>query len=130
MTTPVRQTRQRATVRSKLAEVAEFISAQQLHARISAAGDSVGLATVYRCLQSMEAVGEVDSIMGADGEVRYRLCSGEHHHHLVCRECGKTVELQTQVVEEWVSSMARSHGFIEVDHSFELMGICTDCVEA
>lgn len=127
MSTPIRQTKQRAAVRAKLAEVNEFVSAQQLHSLISATGNPVGLATVYRCLQAMDNGGEVDSIMGTDGEARYRLCGGEHHHHLVCRSCGKTVELQTESVEKWVRAMANAHGFTEVDHSFELMGICTHC---
>lgn len=110
-----------------LAEVEGFQSAQQLHSLITAGGEAIGLATVYRCLQALEQAGEVDAIVGADGETRYRRCSGEHHHHLVCRRCGRTVEVQTEAVEQWVSDLARNHGFTEVDHSFELVGLCTSC---
>lgn len=127
MSSPVRQTRQRTAVKAILGEVDGFQSAQQLHALITARGEAIGLATVYRCLQALELAGEVDAIVGPDGETRYRRCSGEHHHHLVCRACGRTVEVQTEAVEEWVSALARDHGFTEVDHSFELVGLCTSC---
>src|SRR5690606_13589869 len=83
-----RATRQRAAVAAALDEVGEFRSAQELHDLLKHRGDSVGLTTVYRTLQSLVDAGEVDVLRTDDGEAMYRRCSRGHHHHLVCRSCG------------------------------------------
>lgn len=94
-------------------------------------GDTVGLATVYRTLQVLADAGEVDALRSPDGEVRYRRCVGTgHHHHLVCRECGRTEELDAAAVEEWVAAMAARSGFRDVEHTIELFGRCAACTAA
>lgn len=125
--TPRRSTRQRAAVLAALADQPDFTSAQDLHARLRADGTRVGLATVYRTLQTMAADDEVDVLRGDDGEVRYRQCSEGHHHHLVCRECGRTVEVAGRAVERWADSVSAEHGFTEVSHTMELIGLCSQC---
>src|ERR1043165_2618069 len=88
-----RATRQRAAVAAALDEVDEFRSAQDLHDMLKHKGDSVGLTTVYRTLQSLAEAGEVDVLRTSEGESVYRRCSSGHHHHLVCRTCGATGEV-------------------------------------
>ena len=123
---PRRATRQRSAIVAILAEGEEFRSAQQLHAGLDRAGDRVGLATVYRTLQAMAADGDVDVLRTDDGEAAYRSCSTDsHHHHLVCRECGRTVEVEGPAVETWATEVARQHGFADVTHTIELFGTCT-----
>lgn len=123
-----RPTRQRAALASALADSPEFVTAQELHARLQADGDRVGLATIYRNLSAMAEDGAVDVIRSDDGEARYRLCSTEeHHHHLVCRECSSTVEVEGPAVEEWAAAIAREHGFTEVTHTVEIFGRCAAC---
>jgi Fur family ferric uptake transcriptional regulator len=126
-TPPVRQTRQRTAVKAALEGRDEFMSAQQLHDVLRRQGDSVGLTTVYRSLQALAEAGEVDLLVTDDGETVYRRCSPEHHHHLVCRSCGRTVEIAGPAVEAWADSMAREHGFTEISHTLELFGRCGDC---
>ena len=95
-----RATKQRRAVEQVLRETDDFISAQALHARLREQGDTVGLATVYRTLNAMAEDERVDMLRVDDGEARYRLCaSDDHHHHLVCRECGRTVEIEGPAVE-------------------------------
>ncbi|MCP9945898.1 transcriptional repressor [Streptomyces somaliensis] len=126
-----RSTRQRAAVAAALDEVDEFRSAQELHDMLKHRGDSVGLTTVYRTLQSLADAGEVDVLRTSDGEAVYRRCStGEHHHHLVCRGCGKAVEVEGPAVEEWAESVASEHGFVNVAHTVEIFGTCADCAAA
>lgn len=121
-----RPTRQRAALAALMATTSEFLSAQELHSRLQASGASVGLATVYRNLQAMAADGDVDVLRTDDGEAAYRSCSTDsHHHHLVCRECGRTVEVEGPAVETWASEVARQHGFTDVTHTIELFGTCT-----
>jgi Fur family transcriptional regulator, ferric uptake regulator len=123
-----RSTRQRAAVAAALSEVEEFRSAQELHDMLKHRGDSVGLTTVYRTLQSLADAGEVDVLRTDDGESVYRRCStDDHHHHLVCRHCGKAVEVEGPVVERWADSVASEHGFVDVGHTIEIFGTCGAC---
>ena len=75
MSAPRRPTRQQAAVVEALGASEEFVSAQQLHARMRAAGSGVGLATVYRTLTALAVDEAVDVLRGDDGEARYRRCS-------------------------------------------------------
>jgi Fur family transcriptional regulator, ferric uptake regulator len=126
-----RTTRQRSALSELLARTPEFRSAQQLHAILGEEGESVSLATVYRNLNALAEAGEVDVLATEGGESRYRRClRTEHHHHLVCRRCGHTVEVAESQVERWAAQTARRHGFTEVSHAIELHGICEACRRA
>lgn len=127
MTEPIRNTRQRRAVDSVLAELDAFASAQDIHEILDQRGERVGLSTVYRNLQALVESGTVDALRGDDGEVRYRQCSTGHHHHLVCRDCGRTVEIEGPAVERWANAEAAKHGFSEVSHVLEIFGTCDDC---
>lgn len=127
MSTVLRATRQRAAVSALLHETDDFRSAQQLHALLRTRGDAVGLTTVYRTLQQLVETGEVDMLRTDDGESLYRRCSTGHHHHLVCRNCGRTVEVEGPAAERWAQKVAREHGFADVQHHFEVVGVCPDC---
>ncbi len=122
-----RPTRQRLALREALGGIEEFCSAQEIHARLSDSGERVGLATVYRNLQAMAADGEIDMRRAEDGEASYRACSPAHHHHLVCRVCGRTVEVDAPAVERWAAAVSAEHGFTDVDHTVEVTGTCADC---
>ncbi|GAA2826183.1 Fur family transcriptional regulator [Kitasatospora sp. CM 4170] len=124
-----RSTRQRAAVSAALDEIADFRSAQELHDMLKHRGDSVGLTTVYRTLQSLADAGEVDVLRTADGEAVYRRCSSGHHHHLVCRTCGATVEVEGPAVERWANSVAAEHGFSDIAHTLEIFGTCAECAK-
>ena len=121
-------TRQRAAVSRALASAEGFQSAQSLHDAMRRSGESVGLTTVYRHLQSLADAGEVDVLRTADGESVYRRCQVEdHHHHLVCRSCGATVEVTGPAVERWATAVAAKHGFRDVSHTVEVFGTCPAC---
>lgn len=111
-----RMTKQRQAVLDELTRVNDFRSAQQIFEDLHRQGQRVGLATVYRSLQSLADDGRVDTLRSSDGEALYRSCTTHHHHHhLVCRECGFTEEI------------AAAHGFGDVEHSLELFGVCSSC---
>lgn len=126
-TSEVRHTRQRAAVTALLREVDGFHSAQDLHAMLRERGQRVGLTTVYRTLQAMAELGEVDVMSPTGGEALYRRCSQGHHHHLVCRSCGRAVEVAGPAVEAWADRVAAAHGFTDVRHTVEIVGTCPDC---
>jgi Fur family ferric uptake transcriptional regulator len=122
-----RATRQRAAVAAVLESVDDFRSAQELHDLLKGRGENVGLTTVYRTLQTLAELGEVDTLRTADGESVYRRCSDGHHHHLVCRSCGRAVEVAGPAVERWADKIAAEHGYTEVSHTMEIFGLCPSC---
>lgn len=123
-----RRTRQRAAVDEVLDEVDDFATAQDLYAMLRSRGYRIGLATVYRTLQSMADDGRVDVLRTDSGEAVYRRCAAdEHHHHLVCRSCGAAVEIARPAVEAWAEQVAREHGYVQVTHTVELFGLCPRC---
>ena len=128
---PLRTTRQRTAVADLLGRVDGFRSAQDLHELLRREGESVGLTTVYRHVQAMADAGEVDVLRQADGEAFYRRCpTAAHHHHLVCRSCGRSVEIEGPAVERWAGQVATQHGFVDIAHTVEVFGTCADCAAA
>jgi Fur family ferric uptake transcriptional regulator len=124
---PLRPTRQRLAVQEALGSFDDFRSAQEIHELLGHRGAGVGLATVYRTLQLLADQGEVDVMRSEEGEAIYRRCSDTHHHHLVCRSCGATVEVEGPAFEQWTSTVATRHGFSDVSHKLELFGTCSTC---
>jgi Fur family ferric uptake transcriptional regulator len=122
-----RASRQRAAVQAAFDRLDGFHSTQDVHARLRAAGDPIGLSTVYRAVQALADDGALDTLRTAGGETLYRRCSTRHHHHLVCRHCGRTVEVAGPAVERWAGRVAAEHGFAEVSHTLEIVGTCAAC---
>lgn len=126
----VRTTRQRTAVAEVLDRVDGFRSAQDLHDLLRQDGASVGLTTVYRHLQSLADSGQIDMLRTDDGEAVYRRCpTASHHHHLVCRSCGRSVEIEGAEVEAWAASVALQHGFTDGSHTVEVFGTCAACAK-
>jgi len=122
-----RPTRQRRAIAAVMESFDDFRSAQEIHALLTERGEQVGLSTVYRTLQALADADEIDSLRTESGESIYRRCSASHHHHLVCRSCGATVEVEGPTVETWTRSVAAAHGYSEVSHTLEIFGTCTNC---
>jgi Fur family ferric uptake transcriptional regulator len=123
-----RVTKQRLAVSAALDELHDFVSTQELYRILQNQGVSVSLATAYRILQSLADEGLADVLRNGDGEAVYRRCAVTgHHHHLLCRNCGKAVEVEAPAVETWAARTASEHGFTEVAHTVEIFGLCPDC---
>ena len=123
-----RVTRQRQAIGALLADLDDFRSAQQIHALLRERGEDIGLATVYRALADLANEGEADSLQSPEGESLYRACSTGHHHHLICRSCGLTVEIEADEVESWARKTAALHGFSRPEHVVDIFGFCNSCV--
>lgn len=122
-----RNTWQRDAVRDALATSEGFVSAQSLYTGLRDAGSPIGLATVYRALSDLAVEGDADSLQ-QDGESLYRACTpNSHHHHLICRNCGLTVEIEADAVESWAASVATQHGFTQPSHVVDVFGLCANC---
>jgi Fur family ferric uptake transcriptional regulator len=128
-----RVTRQGQAVAAVLRDADGFRTAYDLFAELRRRGESVGLTTVYRHLKTLVESGEIDVVHRPDGEAQYRLCitvasrdGDSHHHHLVCRICGKAVEVDGPEVEAWTERIAREAGYTAVSHTVEVFGLCPD----
>lgn len=125
-----RRTWQRDAVREALGLTDGFVSAQALHASLRTGDRPIGLATVYRALADLAEEGRVDQLQH-DGEALYRACASRaHHHHLICRSCGRTVEISAAPVEAWARAVAAEHGFTEAEHVVDVFGLCAECAAA
>jgi len=126
--TRVRGTRQAHALAVALESLPGFCSAQEIHAELRRKGEHVGLATVYRHLQALSEQGSIDAIRDDSGEILYRRCeTSVHHHHLTCRNCGRSVEVEGRAAEQWAARVAAEAGFTDVGHTFELFGLCPEC---
>lgn len=88
---------------------------------------NIGIATVYRTLNLLEDAKMVTSIsFGAQGK-KYELAIKPHHEHLICKNCGKIVEFEDEIIEERQRQIAKKHKFKLASHILQLYGICQDC---
>jgi Fur family ferric uptake transcriptional regulator len=123
----LKPTRQRLRVLKELAAEDSDVTATELHRRLRADGDRIGLATVYRTLNALATRGVIDSFSHHPGESCYRLCSDGHHHHLVCTSCHRVLELDHCGLDNWLAKVARDTDFQPTDHRVEVLGLCSDC---
>ena len=114
-------------VTEALARIAGFASAQEIYELPKRRGEGIGLSSVYRALASLVELGTIDATRRADGESIYRVCGDGHHHHLICKKCGETIEIEGNSIEKWVSTQAQTHKFREVSHHIEIFGLCRNC---
>ena len=122
-----RNTWQKDAVLHTLSEAQGFVSAQDLHLTLRQHGSTIGLATVYRVLNNLVTEGKADTLTSNDGGMLYRDCSKEHHHHLVCKSCGLTVEIEALEAEYWATKVAKENGFTDVSHTIDIFGLCAKC---
>jgi Fur family transcriptional regulator, ferric uptake regulator len=133
MTRRVRHTRQADAVDAILSAADGFRTAQEVYAELRGLGERVGLSTVYRRLNRLAELGRADVVHAGDGEARYRLCGTgtpghveQHHHHVVCRACGRSAEVDGPEVEQWATRVARAAGYTDVTHTLEVFGLCPE----
>jgi Fur family ferric uptake transcriptional regulator len=121
-----RRTDQRDAIVEALRGSDRAVTAQELHGQLA----GVGLATVYRNLQRLAETGDADTLRRENGEIAFLLCGAGHHHHLTCRECGKVEQVRDCRLDDWARAVAADHGFSQVEHHAELVGLCAQCAGA
>jgi Fur family ferric uptake transcriptional regulator len=118
----------RQAVLTALHQAGAFRSAQSLHHELRQAGEPIGLATVYRNLQALAAEGKVDQVRIEGAEALYRVCDTDgHHHHVICRTCGRSTAVTGPDFELWADDVAAAAGYADIRHSLEISGICPTC---
>jgi Fur family ferric uptake transcriptional regulator len=123
----VRATRQRLEVLEELARERDDLTAQALWRRMRERESAVGLATVYRTLSLLHEKGAIDALSHHGGELCYRLCGDEHHHHLLCSSCHRVVEVEHCDLGGWLDEVAARYDFVATGHQIEIVGLCGAC---
>ena len=116
-----------STVLASLSALNKFSSAQEVHSQILKSKKNVGLSTVYRTLQKLAEVDEVDFLRRPDGEGVYKVCAPSHHHHLLCAKCGSSVEFHSDKFEKLLESISKEYGYTVQGHEAEIIGLCKKC---
>jgi Fur family ferric uptake transcriptional regulator len=119
----------RKVVVELLGEQGCCLSAQELHELARARGARVGIASVYRALEGMDDLGLVQRVDLGDGVARYEPshADGDHHHHLVCDDCGKVEPFEDPTLESAIERVADGRGYVVAAHDVVLHGACEDC---
>jgi Fur family ferric uptake transcriptional regulator len=105
------------------------MSAQEIFHALRRARRPVGIASVYRALETLADLRLVKRVDAGDGVARYEplLPDGDHHHHLVCRDCGKVEAFSDARLERAIDKIAGGLGYSVDEHEVVLTGACADC---
>lgn len=103
------------------------ISPQELYRDLMKKRRKIGLTSIYRCLDLFESLGMVFKIVNGSS-VKYKFCEMEsHHHHVVCKTCGKVVEIDFCNISDWSEKVTESTGYEVTDHQLNFYGFCKAC---
>ncbi|MBA3375844.1 MAG: transcriptional repressor [Actinobacteria bacterium] len=105
------------------------LSAQEIHDGVRGAGSRVGVASVYRTLEGLDDLGLVQRVDLGDGTSRFERVDprGDHHHHLVCDDCGKVEPFEDTALEQALERIAGGRGYEVAAHDVVLRGACGNC---
>jgi Fur family transcriptional regulator, ferric uptake regulator len=118
----------RSAVLDLLARQSCCVSAQELHEALEAAGRSVGIASVYRTLDTLSELRLVQRVDIGDGVARYEPAGGgDHHHHVVCGDCGKVEPFSDPSLERAIELASNRLGYSVEGHEVVLRGECGEC---
>jgi Fur family ferric uptake transcriptional regulator len=108
------------------------LSAQEIHDGLRADDVRIGIASVYRTLDGLGQLGLVQRVDLGDGVARFEPSEhgGDHHHHLVCDDCGKVEPFEDAALESAIARVATGHGYAFATHDVVLRGACEDCVSS
>ena len=123
-----RRTNSRATVIAAALRRTQPFTAQELVRELARRG--VGRATVFRTLDLLVSLDVLSRIHGVEQGarcIRYTTCAPSHHHHLVCRSCGRVEEIRASGLEQRIAALARARGFQPLGHGLEVQGLCAAC---
>lgn len=124
----LRMTSQRKLVMSVLKQSATPLSAQSIHQRVLDQNKEIGLASVYRTLTLLTDLGLIRRVHDHEDCQGYVLASPGHHHHLVCRQCGRAVEFSgADDLSKFINLIEENTGFTIEEHLLQFYGVCPEC---
>ncbi len=122
----LKHTPQRTTIVDVFFSAKPHLSTEELYDAVRAVDSKIGQATVYRTLKLLCEAGLAKEMNFGDGSARFEP-NREHHDHLICTSCNKTIEFVDDEIERLQIELARKNGFLLTSHRMYLFGICEDC---
>jgi Fur family ferric uptake transcriptional regulator len=119
----LKTTQQREAIVDVFLRSTGHVNLEDLLASARRKNPGVGLATVYRTVKLLEDAGLAFPRQFGSGQTLYEV-AGEHHDHIICKQCQHIVEFESEEIEQLQSEIARRHGFRLVQHRHELFGLC------
>ncbi len=123
-------TPQRREVFEEIVRLGGHFSAEELAERFRtrSRGPAISRATVYRTLPLLVQCGLVREVIFTEKHSHYEaVYSREHHEHMVCTKCGRTIEFDDSDLHRLIRKIARAAGFRPVSHKIEVCGLCDAC---
>lgn len=107
----------------------QHLSTEEIYDLVKISCPEIGLATVYRTMQVLDELGLVYKHNFDDGRVRYEMTQNEdhQHHHLICKKCGKVIEVEEDLLEQLETQVENKYGFSITDHNVKFFGYCSTC---
>jgi Fur family ferric uptake transcriptional regulator len=124
----VYSTRPRELIAGALRAQPRFMSAAEIHRVLEGRQAQVSISTVYRTLEHLLSKGEITVRVDDAGEAAYMSCQpSRHHHHAICRICGRVQDVDCDAIDSFAESLRTIHGFELDGHKMEFQGLCRDC---
>ncbi len=124
----LKQTEQRNAILRTFLETREHLSTDELHRLVKKTDPRIGFTTVYRTLKLLAGCGLASEVAFHDGIARYEhQYNRRSHHHMVCTECGASVEFFSEKVGEIEQEIGHKHHYVTTRHTFQIYGVCEAC---
>lgn len=119
----------RSVLNTILENTGKHLSAEEIYDLVKISYPEIGLATVYRTMQVLDELGLVYKHNFDDGRTRYEITQNEdhQHHHLVCKKCGKVIEVEEDLLEQLEQQVEKKYDFSITDHKVKFLGFCNKC---
>lgn len=124
----LKHTGQRDTILRSFLQTREHLSTEELHRLVKKKDPRIGFTTVYRTLKLLAECGLASEVAFLDGVTRYEYqFNRRSHHHMVCTECGGSVEFFSPEVSRLEQEIGRKHRYLTTRHTFQIYGVCEQC---
>ena len=124
----LKHTGQRDTILRTFLDTRDHLSTDELYRLVKKKDDRIGFTTVYRTLKLLAECGLASEVEFHDGIARYEhQYQRRNHHHMVCTECGASVEFFARGIERIEQEIGRKNKYLPTRHTFQIYGICEKC---
>ena len=124
-----RLTRQRQAILDALCQSGKHATVGEIYYRAKTLDPGIDRSTIYRSLDVFVGLGLVIRGDDVNGERVFELMREEHHHHLICKECGQDIEADTEVVEDFYKQLHEQYNYeVKMDHLI-VFGTCSSCID-
>ncbi len=124
----LKHTAQRDTILRTFLETREHLSTDELAQLVKKKDPKIGFTTVYRTLKLLAECGLASEVAFHDGIARYEhQYNRRSHHHMVCTDCGGSVEFFSPEVDKLEEQIGKRHHYLTTRHTFQIYGVCEEC---